>query len=388
MMIQIPYVNHHTLSKHHLTGDSKLDDILKIVNDISGLHATSATTPYISLFARTKKFDKGILNEELYKKRNLGKIRCVRKTVYIHTKNWVPVFYSATKKQFESVSEKHMKHFGVKKEEYDKISREILKMLEGRGMTTKEVGKVLDSDLNLSAILNMMCDQGLLIRGEPEGGWRSNLHTYYRFSEYFPNMDLKGIERAKARRAVVRRYISSFGPVSLTDISWWTGFPKKDVNRIVNDLEKQVTHVRIDGMEGEHVMLSSDLESMKSIRESHLVNFLPGLDPYLMGYKDRDRYLDKKWYWHVFDRAGNSTNTILLNGRVIGVWDFEEKAHPLIKLHLFEEIGKNLKRGCLLKAYNLGRFIADRDVEIKECADMTRLDQRSAGSVLSPLKDQ
>ena len=35
------------------------------------------------------------------------------------------------------------------------------------------------------------------------------------------------------------------------------------------------------------------------------------LDPYLMGYKDRERYLDPRFKDFVFDRSGNVTNTIV-----------------------------------------------------------------------------
>ena len=57
-----------------MTDDSKIDDVVQIVKDIGGLHATGSTVPYLSLFARTRNFVKKYLDEELYVKRNLGKI--------------------------------------------------------------------------------------------------------------------------------------------------------------------------------------------------------------------------------------------------------------------------------------------------------------------------
>jgi len=87
-----------------LTDDSRIDDILQIVRDISGLHATSPTMPYLSLFARTLDFAEEQLDEELYIKRNLAKIRCMRKTVYILPKEMILTAYSATKKMVELTS--------------------------------------------------------------------------------------------------------------------------------------------------------------------------------------------------------------------------------------------------------------------------------------------
>jgi len=95
-------------------------------------------------------------------------------------------------------------------------------------------------------------------------------------------------------------------------------------------------------------MLSSDLKPLQSLKlEKHVVNLLPTLDPYLMGYKDRERYLNPEYYNNVFDRSGNATSTILLNGEVIGVWDIGEKAEPLIKLFLFKEVERRvLEKVC------------------------------------------
>ena len=59
-------INEFLLKKHHLTQDSKIDDIIQITDDICGLHSTTLTTSYFSLFARTNKFNKEDLEKEGY----------------------------------------------------------------------------------------------------------------------------------------------------------------------------------------------------------------------------------------------------------------------------------------------------------------------------------
>jgi hypothetical protein len=51
--VDLNHINHFILRKQHLTDDSKTDNIVQIAKDIGGLHSTSSTTPYLSLFART-----------------------------------------------------------------------------------------------------------------------------------------------------------------------------------------------------------------------------------------------------------------------------------------------------------------------------------------------
>ena len=49
-------INHFVLCRQHLSDDSRIDDIVQIVKDIGGLHATGPMGPYLSLFVRTKNF--------------------------------------------------------------------------------------------------------------------------------------------------------------------------------------------------------------------------------------------------------------------------------------------------------------------------------------------
>jgi len=381
-------VNLFVLHKQHLTEDSKTDDIVKIVNDISGLHATGSTTPYLSLFARTKNFTKNVLEEEINIRRRLGKIRCMRKTLHILTKEMIPVAYAATKKMFILVSERYMHYLGVSSEEYKEISKQILDILNNRAMTTTEIKNALKTKVNTSPIINLMCDLGLLIRGVSRKGWKSNLHTYFSFNRYFPDLDLHKLKEKEAVKLLVKQYLSSFGPVTENDISWWTGLGKTMTKQLLKELEKQTLIINISNLKGNFILLKTDKRNLKyfNLSRKGIVNFLPVQDPYIMGYKERERYIDPEYYYYVFDRSGNATTTILLDGRVIGIWDFTEKAESIVKIYLFKKIGKALLKKIYLEASRIGEFIANKEAKIKECNSMVPLTQRTAGGFMSPLK--
>ena len=61
-----------------------------------------------------------------------------------------------------------------------------------------------------------------------------------------------------------------------------------------------------------------------------------------MGYKNRERFINPDIYEFVFDRSGNATTTILLNGVVIGIWDFETKPKPKVKFLLFNQVNNEI----------------------------------------------
>lgn len=382
---ELSTVNNFLLRKQHLSEETKGEDVLQTTNDIWGLHATIASTPYLSLFNRGINFRKESLDRELLEKR-LVKIRCVRKTVHIVPKENVSAIFSATKESIKITSEKYYKFMGMTESEYVIASKSILELLGNNGLNASEIKKELHSEINLSPIINYMCDLGILVRGLPKGGWKSNTHTYYRMDKYLQDINLSEYSQDAARKIIVSQYLSSFGPVTLTDIFWWTGFPKTEIKKILDSLSG-VDYVNISGL-GEHIISKNDLNLLKNIKENNnpQINLLPALDPYIMGYKERDRYLDKEYYNYIFDRSGSGTTTIVNNGRIIGVWDFEENPSPVIKIFMFEE-DESISKEIEKKAEEIGKFIYEKEAKIKICDDMTPLDKRTTGGFMTPLKD-
>ena len=385
--IDLNSVNRFLLHKQHLTDESKTEDIVQIARDIYGLHATGPATPYASLFARARDFTRDKLHEELYVKRTLGKIRCVRKTVHVVPRETIPIAFAATRGIVEPNSEDFLRYTGVTKKQYKDASREILRILKGRGMSTLQIKKQLGAKLNVSPIVNLMCDQGLLMRGRSDKGWKSNTHTYYLFSDYFPGMDLNAVDPAQARETTVKQYLAAYGPATVKDISWWSGFTMTEVRRILHLLAGEVADMDIPELKGTYVMLAADRAALERFEPSGrpAVNLLPALDPYLMGYKERERYLDHKYYEMVFDRSGNGTSTIVVNGRIVGVWDFSEDPEPTVKVFLFHKLEKRLLRLVESRARAMGEFTCDKAVAIEMCDQMVPLTQRTAGGFMSPL---
>ena len=379
-------VNMFVLKKQRLTNEKPNPSIVETVRAVGGLHATGAATPYLSLFARVKDFRREDLDQELYVKRSLGKVRYVRTTVYVLPKDMISTAFAATGMMAEPASKAYSRFLGITEQQYREASERIVELLKGKnGMSVKRIREALETSLNVSPVVNLMCDQGLLVRGAPEKGWRSNLHTYCLFSECFPDVKLDEIGEAEARKAVVQWYLSSFGPVTENDVAWWTSFPKRQVRRILSDMEGEVVYIDVSDLGKTLLIPSREEAELRLVRREGktVVNLLPSLDPYLMGFKDRQRYVDAERYSYVFDRGGNATSTILSDGKVVGVWDFEE---PVVKVFLFDRDKARLLEEVSAKARSLGVFISGHDVDVRVFGSMVPLTQRSAGGVMSPLK--
>ena len=146
-------VNKFVLGKQKLAGGEPNRNIVETVRAVGGLHATGATTLYLSLFARVTGFKRKHLDHELYVKRNLGKIRYVRTTVYVLPKDMIPTAFAATRTMSEPTSQAYSRFLGITEELYSETSKRIAEILTGKnGMTTKQIRKALETGL-VSALL-------------------------------------------------------------------------------------------------------------------------------------------------------------------------------------------------------------------------------------------
>ena len=381
-------INSLILTKQHLTPNSKTDDIIQITTDLCGLHSTSQSTPYLSLFARSNNFKKETLDEVAFEKKLMGKIRCMRKTVFIHPKETIPFYFNATKQQYAKRHVDYLKNLGVSEEEYQKNVKDIIEVLEKKALSVSQIKKELGTDVNVSAMVNLACDQTLIIRNKPIKSWRDKRHTYSVFTNYFPDLDLDEVSEENGIKYMIRNYLHTYGPVTENDIVWWTGMNKTPVRSVIEELEKEISKIFINETEKEYYILNSDLKQLEEIKipKKDVLNFLPDLDPYLMGYKDRERYIGEDHYNYLFDRSGNAATSILVNGKVIGIWDFVSAKEPVIKMYFLEEIKKDVQKEIKKEANKVGQFIFDTEAELLECDKMEPLKGRIPGEVLVPLK--
>ncbi|MBN2213101.1 MAG: winged helix DNA-binding domain-containing protein [Bacteroidales bacterium] len=110
------------------------------------------------------------------------------------------------------------------------------------------------------------------------------------------------------------------------------------------------------------------------------------MDPYIMGYKIRRRFIDEAFYDYVFDRFGNASPVIVLNGAIIGVWDVADDKN-LVKFFLFNQMQDDIYEKVIETGISVGRFYCEREVDIMEVRSMIPVKKLTAGSFMSPLKN-
>lgn len=153
------------------------------------------------------------------------------------------------------------------------------------------------------------------MRGTPTGPWTSRHHRWEHVGQWWP-AGLPILDVADAQRELARRWLARFGPATVDDLQWWTGWGKATTARAIAGLP--IEHVDLHGRPG----IGLDLDEVAAGTELQgppIANLLPALDPTAMGWKHRDWYLGIDPA-AIFDRAGNIGPTVWWNGEIVGAW--------------------------------------------------------------------
>jgi hypothetical protein len=174
-------------------------------------------------------------------------------------------------------------------------------------------GKAYASDSNLTTfVLFRLAADGRIARGRPRGTWISSQHRWAPIQWWFPD-GLPDLPTAEARVELVRRWLRAYGPATVDDVRWWTGWGQRDTRAALAELT--TAEVDLDGAPG--VVLGDDVDPEPAV--APVAVLLPALDPTVMGWRSRDWYLGAHRA-ALFDRNGNAGPTVWWDGRVVGGW--------------------------------------------------------------------
>jgi winged helix DNA-binding protein len=133
---------------------------------------------------------------------------------------------------------------------------------------------------------------------------------------------------AQARAHVlVKQGLAVPGPAGVDDLKWWTGWTKRDSVAALTALGEEITPVSLDGLES--WVLGDEAATLAEVtpEAGRGVRLLPVWDAYFMGYATspagRARQVAAQDYPSVYDKAGNGTSTVIVNGMAAGVWELD-----------------------------------------------------------------
>ena len=154
----------------------------------------------------------------------------------------------------------------------------------------------------------------------------------------------------EARVELARRWLRSFGPATVADLRWWTGWTAGDVKRALAAIEP--VEVELDGgVAG--MVLADDTATVRAPKP--WAALLPALDPTAMGWTDAAGTWGRTPP-SLFDRSGNIGPTVWWCGRIVGGWGQRPDGEVVVRL--LEDVGADAVRAIEKEATRLTTLLA------------------------------
>jgi hypothetical protein len=279
------------------------------------------------------------------------KLRCMRRTLHSISSEVAPVLHQATVRFRLADARRRYTVLGATESEIRVIKELVLDGVEAGPASSRDLEEVVQE------ASGMRTDRmRLLVRNVIKELWELGILCYLNLSDRFgreirrygsmvlefPNVDLTSIDEETARRELIAAHVEAYGPVTVGDISWWSGLSPGRVASIVSDLNGSLAQVRLAGFAQHFYVHESHLESM--LRGEQTVEpwaeFLGSEDPSLKGYQEsRRRYLRDDWASALFNEIGEARPSIVSSGEVLGTWSWD-RARRRIRQRLFRRLRK------------------------------------------------
>lgn len=353
MAVGIGQLNRATLERQLLTGRARLP-VVEAVRRVVALQAQEPASPYLALWNRVVGFDPAEL-DAAFAGGQVLKAPLMRITLQAVHRDDYPAFRHAMASSLRA-SRVHDRRF------------------TGLGLTAEQVDSLIPDLLAFTAEPRSNADLDAWARNRlgdlpPPGAWWA-LRTYGPFvhapsglpwtfgarPRYTAGPVADRSDPAEPSVAhLIRRYLAGFGPATVADIAQFTLLRRPVVRAAVAAVRGTLRDRR--GPDGAELLDLPDLDLPEPDRPVP-ARLLGMWDSVLLAHADRSRLIPPAHRSAVIRRNGDVLPTLLVDGRVAGVWRATDRG---IEAGAFQPLSEDQWTGLAAEASALTAMLADRE---------------------------
>lgn len=364
-------------SRHALAPQHRLRTVDEVVRAMTVLHATEAYSIHLAVAARAEGLGPDDVEQALNVDRSVVRQLAMRRTLFVFPRDLLPAAWGSAAARTAQMELKTMhrvvQEAGLTDDPeawWDEVSVQLLERVSQLGQVNAREASTLVPALEARVTVGagrwttsvplgpraftLLGAQGRMVRAGNVGHWRLARPTWAVTGDVLPDVGAP-LKPEEGYAELVRRWLHTFGPGTETDVVWWLGATKTAVRRALADVG--AVPVSLDSGDVGWV-LPDDVEPPEPHEEPY-ATLLPVLDPTLMGWKQRDFYLDPADVPYLFDTNGNGGTTAWWNGRVVGCWvqDDDGRVRVLVLPQHVDEVGSDGMRALEAEAERLSGFL-------------------------------
>lgn len=342
----------------------QIDNIEKLnilLNTYIGLHSARVGKVYISLLSKGLHMP---INDTFafFNSREVVKLRCFRTTLHKCTKDLSKIIHRSTLKRkttsdFREISNRVyiQKTLDVIFKEHNSYTQCELedKLIHYLHLSREQTKKLIFNFWN-SGVLTVVNVSNVITKEK---------RKFMLFKEYY-GFDINDYNETEQNciDEIVSKYISTFGPVTINDIAWWSGFSLSEIHKTLKKKEKNIIELKTKGIK--NILFLSKYEKdnlISNIKDNELqswARFLSFEDSSIKAYYET-RSLFNTFHKNYFNKIGEVYSTVICDGLIVGNWSYKNQQIKLQLNNITEEkkeiinIEKKRMEGKLSEINNL-----------------------------------
>ena len=238
--------------RHRLAAAAKAATPAEAAGAVVALHSTDPASVFLSIYARTRSTAASAIEDALYEERSLVRMLGMRRTMFVVPLDLAPVIQAACTKAIAVAWRRRysqiLKAAGVGGGAFlNEVGEATLPALVKRGEATGAQlsgdeprlrtqvqvaeGKAYAARQNITTwVLFQLAADGRIIRGRPMGSWTSSQYRWSPAEAWLPG-GIPELPVDEARVALARGWLAAFGPGTVADLKWSTGWTAGEVKK-------------------------------------------------------------------------------------------------------------------------------------------------------------
>ena len=362
--------------------------ILDLVRKLGWIHSPGCSTPYLSLWARSKKFKPASLDRLVFKERKLVQIETLRGCTMLVPREHAPIALRVRSRTFTDLAKEAGPLMPIREKEIDQLKKSVIHALEGGALTRDEIRLAVPSNLvrdfplrlkriglteSVSLATRLLEEDGRILKFPSGKRLDSTEYTYSLLSNVLPEVDPFHLKPEIANIELASLYFASEGPARIKDFAWWAGINVTEAIRAVGEVRPALQPIEVANSKDEFLLSAGAVEEFSEFTpDGSTVNLIPYRDVYLKGQREVvNRFVHPDHSDKPFARLrGKLINdplpTVIRNGEVVGVWEWDASGPGRLNSELFgKRIGKRDQDRISKRGAELARFIKSELTDVR-----------------------
>ncbi len=308
---------------------------------MGGLQAQYAPSMYVGLWTRLEDFERGTLTRAL-ERRSLVQATLLRATIHLVGREaywpWALAVRDTRRARWLAAYRGAPAASAM-----EDAAAALRRALADGPLWRKEIEALIGKEPTRG--INLWLD---LVRVPPSGTWEHRVANRWGLAEDWIGPPEPGLTVAAAREALVREYLTAFGPAAPADVASWTGIAPRELAPVLGSIRTR-DFVTEDGTP----LLDLPRLPLPDPDVPAPVRFLPTYDAVLLAHCRRTGILPENHRPRVFDtKMPASIGTVLVDGEVRATWKPDGNAIAVAPLDPAGEVPAVMREAAALAAFS------------------------------------